>query len=182
MSSFDTAWAQVLKAEGGYSNHANDRGGATKFGVTEAVARAHAFTGRMEDLTEYLAKDIAKRQYWDTLRGDEIAGLSPLIAEELFDTGYNCGIATAGKFLQQALNALNREAKDYPDVTVDGNIGPVTVHALRLYLVKRGGVTGERVLLKALNGLQCAYYITISEKRPANESFVFGWIANRVHL
>ena len=30
----------LIEREGGYVNHPSDRGGATKYGITEAVARA----------------------------------------------------------------------------------------------------------------------------------------------
>jgi lysozyme family protein len=32
---------EVVAREGGYSDHPADEGGATRWGVTEAVARAH---------------------------------------------------------------------------------------------------------------------------------------------
>ncbi len=181
MNNFEKAIRIVLDHEGGYSNHPSDKGGATRYGITEAVARAHAYSGRMDDLSEYAAQQIAKAQYWDVLRLDEISAISYPIALELFDTGFNCGVATAGRFLQRALNSLNRQGKDYHDVEVDGVIGPLTVHALRLLLVARG-INGQAVMLKALNCLQGTYYIEISEKRPANEDFVFGWLSNRVSL
>ena len=38
---------EVIGREGGYSNHPADKGGATRWGVTEAVARAHGFRGDM---------------------------------------------------------------------------------------------------------------------------------------
>ena len=39
----------VIGREGGYSNHPADRGGPTRWGITEAVARAHGFAGDMRD-------------------------------------------------------------------------------------------------------------------------------------
>ncbi len=40
----------LIEREGGYSNHPSDRGGPTKYGITEAVARAHGFSGAMRNL------------------------------------------------------------------------------------------------------------------------------------
>ena len=43
----DNLIEEVIGREGGYSNHPADKGGATRWGVTEAVARAHGFRGDM---------------------------------------------------------------------------------------------------------------------------------------
>lgn len=181
MSAFERAIKEVFHVEGGFSNDPNDRGGPTKYGVTEAVARAHGYSGRMEELSLYTAQQIAKQQYWDILRLDEIAMLSYPIAKELLDTGYNMGPGIAGRFLQQSLNAFNRQGKDYHDVKVDGVLGPLTVHALRLFMVKRG-IAGQAVLLKALNALQGARYIEIARNDETQEKYVYGWFSNRVDL
>ncbi|EHG5664623.1 hypothetical protein J5K42_005041, partial [Salmonella enterica subsp. enterica serovar Kasenyi] len=61
----------------------------------------------------------------------------------------------------------------------DGRIGPRTLNALRVYLEKRGK-DGERVLLVALNCTQGERYLELAEKREADESFVYGWMKERV--
>lgn len=170
---------EVIRREGGYSNHPADRGGPTNWGITEQVARAYGFLADMRTLPRSAAVNIYKTRYWTGPKFDQVAALCPPIGDELFDTGINMGVATAGKFLQRALNALNRGAKDYPDIGTDGAIGPMTLTALKGFMAKRGAEGGE-VLRKALDGLQCARYVEIAEGRPANESFVYGWIANRV--
>ena len=177
--SFDAAINKVLKAEGGYVSNPSDSGGATNFGITERVARANGWTAPMDQLSEAFAKAVYRKQYWDTLRLDDIASVSETVAEELFDTAVNAGIGTAGQFLQRALNVLNRSQHDYPDMKVDGIVGPVTVYALRRFLELRSA-TGESVLLKALNALQGAYYIELAERQPKDEAFEFGWLSNRV--
>ncbi|KCW15189.1 glycosyl hydrolase 108 family protein, partial [Acinetobacter baumannii 42057_4] len=47
---------ELIKREGGYVNNPADRGGATKYGITEAVARANGFKGNMRDLPLDVAK------------------------------------------------------------------------------------------------------------------------------
>ncbi|EPH1975837.1 glycosyl hydrolase 108 family protein, partial [Acinetobacter baumannii 45002_8] len=41
---------ELIKREGGYVNNPADRGGATKYGITQAVARTNGFKGNMKDL------------------------------------------------------------------------------------------------------------------------------------
>ena len=47
MHDIDRLIDEVISLEGGYSDHPADRGGPTRWGVTEAVARAHGYAGSM---------------------------------------------------------------------------------------------------------------------------------------
>ena len=73
----------------------------------------------MRQLSRARAADIYRRLYWLRPGFDKVALRAPRIAAELFDTGVNMGTATAVGFLQRALNALNRAARDYPEEFVD---------------------------------------------------------------
>ncbi len=179
MAAFDEAFEHTVKLEGGYSNHAADRGGATNYGITEAVARAEGYIGPMSALPLSTVKAIYQRRYWNSLRLDAIAELSKPIALKLFDIGVNMGRGTSAKFLQRTLNALNRQQVDYLDMVVDGVIGAKTITAFTIFMNKRKQ-QGEVVLLKAFSSLQGARYIELAESREQNEAFVFGWLANRV--
>jgi lysozyme family protein len=170
----------LIEREGGYSNHPADKGGPTRFGITEAVARAHGYRGAMAQLPRDEAAAIYRRLYWLRPRFDEVARRAPRIAGELFDTGANMGPAVAATFLQRALTALNRNGTDYPDLTPDGRIGPRTLAALDTFLEARGKRGGETVLLRALEALQGERYLRLAERRPANEAFLYGWLANRI--
>nr|MDQ2705501.1 hypothetical protein [Pseudomonadota bacterium] len=70
--------------------------------------------------------------------------------------------------------------RDYPDLIPDGSVGPRTLAALDSYLKKRGRRGGETVLLRALEALQGERYLRLAERRPANEAFLYGWLANRI--
>ncbi len=178
--SVDNYIDELIKREGGYVNNPNDRGGATNFGITEAVARVNGWKGPMRDLPLDLAKQIYKQQYWINPRFDQVNGLSPLIAEELLDTGVNCGVAFAKPLLQRALNLLNNQGKGgWPDLAVDGIYGSATLGALKIFLTKRGK-DGEKVMLKVLNIMQGQRYIEICERNPMQEQFFYGWISNRI--
>ena len=176
---FDDAFAKVVGIEGAYSNNPNDSGGETMYGITLQVARAFGYKDEMKYLPLSVAKVIYKKRYWDVLKLDDICKVSPSLAHELFDTGVNCGTGLAATFLQRALNVLNRQQKDYADITVDGSVGPVSLYALD-GLVKSRGENGVKVLLTMLNCLQGYHYISLAEKREKDEAFLYGWVANRV--
>ena len=169
----------LIEREGGYVNHPADKGGPTRFGITEAVARAHGYAGAMALLPRDEAAAIYRRLYWLRPRFDEIAKRAPKVAAELFDTGANMGPAVATTFLQRALTALNRNGSDYPDLVPDGRAGPQTLAALDGFLEARGKAAGQSVLLRALEALQGERYLRLAERRPANEAFLYGWLANR---
>ncbi len=169
---------QLLQREGGYVDHPADRGGPTCWGVTQAVARADGYAGAMRALPRERAVTIYQRLYWTAPRLDRIAALAPALAAELFDAGVNMGTGTAIGFLQRTLNALNRGASDYPDVPLDGKVGAGTLAALAAFLHKRGA-GGEAVLVRAVQALRGARYVQIAEQRPADEAFLYGWLANR---
>ena len=125
------------------------------------------------------AAALYRKNYWARPGFDGLAAVAPTIAAELFDTGVNMGPATAVSFLQRALNALNRGATDYPDLTVDGRLGPRTTACVTAFLARRGK-TAETVLLKAIEALQGERYLALAERRPADEAFLYGWLANRI--
>lgn len=162
----------TIKAEGGYVNDPADRGGATKYGITENVARANGYNGNMRDLPLDTAREIYKREY---AIKPGFYNFPSQLAAELFDAGVNMGTATATKFLQRAVNALGGAG-----IAVDGKIGPATRSAVNTYLASRSNAVD--ILVKALNGLQCAHYIEIVEANPSQRKFINGWIANRVEV
>ena len=171
---------ELIEREGGYVDHPADKGGPTRYGITEAVARAHGYAGAMAELPREEAAAIYRRLFWLRPRFDQVAERTPRVGAELFDTGANMGPAVAATFLQRALTALNRGGCDYTDLTPDGRVGPATLTALDTFLAVRGSDRGETVLLRALEALQGERYLRLAEKRPANEAFLYGWLANRM--
>ncbi|HHT0302118.1 TPA: glycoside hydrolase family 108 protein [Raoultella planticola] len=181
MGSKDIIFDEILGKEGGYVNHPDDKGGPTKWGITQKTARAHGYLGDMRDLTRTQALEILEADYWYGPRFDQVSALSPDIAAELCDTGVNMGPAVATTMLQRWLNVFNLSGKLYPDMDIDGRIGPRTMNAFRAYLNYRGK-EGEHVLLKSLNCTQGDGYLERTENREANESFVYGWMKERVSI
>lgn len=169
----------IIAREGGYVDHPNDRGGATKYGITEAVARANGYAGNMREMPLFIAQNILLDKYYLHPHFDQVALRSEALADEMTDTGVNMGPLWGGFFLQQALNVFNLQASLYPDLKEDGDVAGKTLAALDAFIKFRGTV-GLTVLIKAMNCLQGARYIALSQSRQQNESFVYGWIKERV--
>jgi lysozyme family protein len=115
MSTFDAAFADLIGNEGGYSNNPADPGGETMWGVTARVARANGYTGSMRDLPLSFARAIAKAEYWDAYRCDEMPSQ---VAFQVLDAAYNGG--HPAQWLQRAVG-----------VAEDGMIGPKTLAAVK---------------------------------------------------
>ena len=121
-SQFERAFLDLMDVEGGYTV---DKGGPTRYGVTETTARRHGYAGDMRSLPIETAKNIYSVEYWHPLYDQLPYG----VACQLFDAAVNSGPAMAAKWLQRAIC-----------VPVDGKIGPVTTakalsfHPLRLVL------------------------------------------------
>lgn len=112
---FDQAFDTLIGHEGGYSNHPDDPGGETMWGVTARVARANGYAGPMVDLPRDTAKAIYRRNYWDAVKADQ---LPASVRYDVFDGAVNSGVSQSAKWLQQAAG-----------VTADGVIGPTTIAA-----------------------------------------------------
>lgn len=170
---------RVLEQEGGYANDRADAGGETRYGITATVARAHGYVGPMRRFPIATAREIYRSTYWERPKLDAVAEYAPEVGGILFDTAVNMGPSVAATFLQRSLNALNRGARDYPDVVPDGAIGSATLAALSGFVARRGK-RGERVLVKAIEALRGERYVALAESRPTDETFLYGWLANRI--
>lgn len=171
----------VIGREGGYTNHPADKGGPTRWGITQQVARAYGYQGDMRVFPRPQAVDIYRAIYWNKPGFDAVGKIFPTLAEDLFDIGVNMGPQVAGVFLQRALNSFNLNGAHYADLYLDGSCGPLTVAALDAF-VKRRGAEGCFRLLTAVRSLRGARYIELGEQRPANEAFTYGWFGRMVEL
>lgn len=146
---FDQAFHELLGHEGGYVDHPKDPGGATRWGVTERVARANGYTGDMRQFPVELAKDVYRREYWDAIRADE---LPECLRYAVFDGAVNSGVIQSTKWLQRAVGTV-----------VDGKIGPQTLLAAR-----RGDPYRAR-------GLMLAARLKFMTDLPTWPAFGKGW-------
>lgn len=188
MVDFNEAYNITLSHEGGYSNDSDDSGGETYKGISRRYSPSWhgwviidclknqpnfpdtAYNNLDLDLK---VKKFYKANYWDVNLLDSCK--SQVVANEMFDTGVNMGTGRAGKFLQIALNLLNKNGKIYSDIVEDGKIGKKTIKALNSCLSYRG----DDYLYKILNILQGQHYINYMTKSKTQEKYAYGWF-NRV--
>ena len=194
MADFDIAYGETELREGGYVNDPVDKGGETHRGVTrkyhgdwpgwkiiEQIKQDHPddFKDRInanEELAS-LAKSLYRKKYWAPIRGDELPNQH--IANKVFDTGVNQGVARSVRYLQESLNLLNRNQTNYDDVVVDGKMGDNTLGMLKQFIKLEKGQPDY--LLKLLNLLQVNFYVEIMKRDSTQEKFARGWL-NRVDL
>lgn len=150
---FEQAFSKLIEHEGGFSNHPDDKGGATMWGITEAVARQNGFNAPMKSMTLDFAKLIYKKLYWDAVRADE---LPDEVRFAVFDAAVNSGTGRAIKWLQQAVNEVQ-----------DGVIGAMTLRAVRQNI--------PSIVATRLNGLRLLFMTN----QPNWPAFGKGW-ARRV--
>ena len=147
--SFDSSIAYVLANEGIDSNDPADRGGRTRFGITDHEAAAHGLD--VVTLTLDQAKAIYRADYWVF---DAIADRR--VATKLLDMAINMGVGTAVRLAQIAVG-----------VKVDGVLGPVTVVAIN--------GTSPETMLASLVEAAVRRYIEIVLRDHSQLVFLRGW-------
>jgi lysozyme family protein len=190
MADFEKAYKITMKHEGKYSNHPNDTGGETYMGIARNHHRnwpgwlivdesksVSQFPRNLESNNKLttLVKGFYKKNYWDPIWGDRLPDQN--IANKVFDIAVNMGIRTSVRFLQASLNLLNRNQRNYNDISEDGVFGNNTLAAVNdcLYL------NDTNYLSKLISLHQGSHYINIMKNNPTQQVFARGWL-NRVEL
>ncbi len=178
MADFEKAFKGTMAHEGGYVNDPTDRGGETYHGISR---KAHpdwlgwkildeegidADSKRKE--LESLVRNLYRSLYWDRVYGDEITDQA--VADQLFDFAVNSGPKKAVRYLQRALNSLNRDGQSWSDIALDGKLGPLTMMVLKSCLESEADV-----LLVMLENLRGARFVEIGERDPTQKRFMRGW-------
>ena len=153
---FECALEFVFDAEGGYTNHPNDPGGETNFGIDK---RSHQKED-IKNLTKERAAEIYYNDYWLKSCAEH---LPKLVAIAYFDSAVNTGIKQANKFLQRAVG-----------VNDDGVVGPVTLNAITHAEPKS---TANRLV-----DYRQSFYDGLAESRPKLRGFLRGWTNRNTNL
>lgn len=186
MADFNKAFNEtIIPNEGKYSNDKNDNGGETVYGLTrkddvdwegwKIVDNYKGKSGYPNNLPYsqllLLAQSYYKKKYWDYAQMD-YAQMDKFpsqdLAKKIFSISVNMGKSIAIMFLQRALNVLNHNGKDYPNITIDGIFGTQT-----LSNVLKCNVTNVLDVVKSLQG---ARYVALSESNSKLQDFTNGWI------
>lgn len=134
MSRFDKCVTLIINIEGGFSDHPKDRGGRTKYGITEATLNAAFIAGlvshnNIEELLINEAKIIYKANFWDKCKCDN---LPPQLDLCVFDAAVHHGVGTSSRFLQKTINKV----VGANILEVDGIIGPITLGTVEGWLLR----------------------------------------------
>jgi lysozyme family protein len=146
---FDSAFDRLIGHEGGYAYSPSDPGGETMWGVTQKVAVANGYTGRMRDLPRDKAKEIYRAKYWDAVQADK---LPEALRFEVFDAAVNSGVSQAVEWIQRIAGVAD-----------DGVLGPLTLDAI----AKLNGYAAAA----AYNGTRLDFMTSL----PTWGSFSRGW-------
>lgn len=157
-TNFDPCLSEILKHEGGFSNHSKDPGGITNLGVTKKTYEAWVgfpvTVDIMRSLTPAHVKTLYKVRYWDAVKADDLpAGLDLCV----FDFAVNAGPVRAAKYLQMMVAA-----------GVDGKIGPKSLARVASYIK----VHGVKHAIERYQDMREAYY----RKLKTFPTFGRGWL------
>jgi len=158
---------KIIKREGGYINHPNDRGGPTKYGITKPTLTTYlgrdVITDDIKNISTADAYEIYYRYYYQVPKIDE---LPEPVQEIVLDMAVNHGPKTAITLLQRVINQNNRL------IAADGIIGPITKAATT-------GVIEEFGIKKLINDLidyRIRFYERIVKKDDTQRVFLAGWV------
>lgn len=155
----------IVAREGGFVNDPDDPGGATNFGVTIHTLRRLGLdvTGDgvvdvadVRALNQEQAVEIFLTHYYARPR---IGEMPEAVQASLFDMYVNAG-GNAVKILQRLLRDMGY------DVSVDGAIGPQTLHAARDAAIPR-----PEALRDAYGVARRNYYFRLADRRPASRKY-----------
>lgn len=163
MTKFELAIRKTLEHEGGYVDHPNDPGGATKYGISlrwyRSVIDPNATVNDIKSMSVEDAKTLYRDHFWIDAY-DRI--FSERVAAKVFDMAVNMGKSQAHKLAQRAAQACGAKLED------DGVLGPVSIGAIN-------GID-EGAMMAALKATQAAFYRSLASAKPQFKSFINGWL------
>lgn len=167
MAKIELLVPKILKWEGGFVNHPNDKGGATNKGITIGTFTSYRklkgfpqpSVDDLKNISNEEWMDILKTLYWDRWKADQINNQS--IANFLVDWVWASGVYGI-KYPQQVLG-----------VVVDGIVGSRTLTAVNEY-------PDQKELFQKLWDRRKQHFESIVQRDPSQKVFLKGWM-NRLN-
>lgn len=167
---------EIVAREGGYVDHPNDPGGATKHGVSIRYARE---CGTLFDLDKdgdvdkddirLITPEMAVAVFLvEFYLEPKINTLPVVLQASIMDMAVNAGPRTAIRLAQRMFN--NLRVNDWDRLTEDGAIGPKTRQALEMAATRYGNR-----LLQLYANERVAHYRSLAANNPRLAVFLRGW-------
>ena len=193
MADFGPAYALTNAREGMVlSDVPTDRGGMTYGGIArnrqpggrwegwaliDTLVARKPFRPTADELDQLasLHRAFFKRYFWDDLNASLVPDQA--IAEKLYDVAVNCSRLRAVSWLQSALNVSNNRARLWPDIRVDGQLGPATAGVIR-----QAAAIPERrwLVLQVTETQQEQHYFDLALRDASQEANLLGWYRHRI--
>lgn len=158
----------IIKTEGGYVNHPNDRGGPTKYGITQRTYSNHlkrdVTIEEVKNITKELAYKIYETNYLIKPKIDKLQ--NNFLTALVLDMAVNHGSVKAIIILQQTINKVNLF-----NITADGIIGPNTLKAVNTTYEYIG-----RYFTNLICNRREEIYINIVNNNESQRVFLKGWL------
>lgn len=159
----------IKKWEGGFVNNKADKGGPTKYGITQATLSKYldrpATFREVENLELEIAVKIYKLYYYDA---NSVDLFPEPIRPIMFDMYVQHRPRAVGTILQRTLNSLQN---DYP-LIVDGVIGSAT--QLKAKAVFE--IVSAKTLINRIVDFRIKFYTQIISTDPSQIVFRDGWL------
>lgn len=156
----------IIRSEGGYVNHPNDKGGPTKYGVTQRTLskflKRSATIEDVQNLTIPIAKEIFTSMY---LYEPRLHTLPVALQPQLFDMSVNHGPRNAVVMLQDVLNLAGFECGK------DGVVGPTTRKQADEAFAAMG-----TLLINAISERREQFFRNIVARDSTQAVFLKGWL------
>ena len=171
----------TMKTEGGYTPDGPTYRGIDRrwwghwpgWSLVDAWTAGEITSGKRDTLLEQEVRHFYLINFWHRINGDKMAAISPEVACFVFDKAVNQDAPDGIRYLQDALNLLNRNQKLYPDLLIDGRCGPITLERLRRYMESAPPSIEIRraLILNCMASLYQCRIIAWMRANPAREEY-----------
>ena len=171
--------AGVYAVEGGYVDNPKDPGGATRYGVTEQVARQYGYSGSMKVFprscdagAKVCADQVYIADYVDRPGYMPLIVVEPAVADKLVNIAVNMGPARPNRWFRESVGVL-----------VSGlPLGAPDLAAYQMKQARQGVTPACEATLRYIAVKQEGEYLRLIRGNPALATFRNGWVKRARNL